>query len=325
MRCYGGVDLGATKIKAVVGTQEGEILGRDRRPTPHGPNGITVTEAVLRSLRAACDTATVEPNDLRAAGIGSFGPFDLAEGMIVNPANLPESVEQIPLVGPIEKLIRSDRVYLHNDTTAAVIAERFHADRNPADMVYLTFSTGIGAGIAVDGTVLNGWDGNAGEVGHFSIDPLRRMECGCGRGGHWEAYASGSGIPRYARYLAETEASGIETVLPLDDEDFDAATVFSYLGEDPVADLTIERVGEWNAIGVANIVHAYAPLVISIGGAVALNNEAAIIDPIRRHLDELVMSNVPEIRLTRLGADVVVRGALASAMTGATGDRRYLR
>ena len=74
------------------------------------------------------------------------------------------------------------------------------------------------------------------------------------------------------------------------------------------------------AIGIANMVHAFAPLVISIGGAVAINNPDQIMDPIRERLDDMVMANIPDIQLTTHGDDVVVRGALASALTGGTGD-----
>jgi len=77
-------------------------------------------------------------------------------------------------------------------------------------------------------------------------------------------------------------------------------------------------------MGVANIVHAYAPLVISVGGAVALNNPEKVVDPLRERLDEMVMSNIPEVRLTDLGDDVVVKGAVASALTDGTGDRSRL-
>lgn len=321
MRYFVGVDLGATKIKAVVGTEDGTIVGRDRRPTPQGPAGIAVTEGVLDTVRTACDDAAVAPERVVALAIGSFGPFDLAEGMIVNPANLPDVIDRIPLVGPLSALVDSDNVYLHNDTTAGVIGERYHADRNPDDMVYVTFSTGIGAGITVDGTVLAGWDGNAGEVGHFTVDPAGRLECGCGRDGHWEAYASGSGIPRYTRYLADECDLREDTSLDLAADEFTAKDVFEAPHDDPLVSTVLDRVGTWNTIGIANIVHAYAPLVISVGGSVALNNEAAVLDPIREQIDGAVMSNVPEIRLTTHGDDVVVVGALASAMTSGTGDR----
>lgn len=316
---FAGVDLGASKIKAIVGTVA-DVRGSARRPTPPGPSGIDITEAVLATVRDACNDATIRPTDLSALAIGSFGPFDLAEGMVIRPANLPDSVERIPLTGPCAALIESDDVHLHNDTTAGVIGERFIAEENPADMVYLTISTGIGAGIAVDGHVIGGWDGNAGEVGHFTVDPQGELTCGCGQDGHWEAYASGNGIPRYARHLA-TQLDETASDLPMGEESFSAADVFAAQGTDALADTVIERVGRWNALGLANVIHAYAPLVVSVGGSVALHNEAAVLDPMRNAMEDLVLTNVPDVRLTQLGHDVVVKGALASAMTRGTGDR----
>jgi len=318
MQQYAGVDLGATKIRAVVGT-DAVVTGADRRPTPQGPSGIDVTEAVLDALRAACDDAGVEPRSLAAAGLASFGPLDIAEGVVRNPANLPDSIDVIPLVGPVENLIGGP-VYLHNDATAGVIGERFEAATNPDNMVYLTISSGIGAGVVADGTVLRGWDGNAGEVGHVTVDPRGAMTCGCGRPGHWEAYCSGENIPRYAKYLHDGE----ETLLPLDSPEFDAATVFEYAGTDDFADRVIERVTAWNVQGVAAVVHAYAPLVVSVGGAVALNNPELVVDPLGERIEEELVANVPEIRVSTLGNDVVVQGALASAMTGGTGDASRL-
>ncbi|ADJ16402.1 ROK family protein [Halalkalicoccus jeotgali] len=324
MAHYAGVDLGATNIRAAVADGEAEILAVARRETPQGPTGIDVTEAVLRALRAACEEATVEPHSIAAAGIGSFGPFDLAAGTIENPANLPDTVETIPLTGPVEKLIDSEKVYLHNDTIAGVIGERFHSDRNPDDMVYLTISSGIGAGVCVDGNVLSGWDGNAGEVGHMTIDPEGLRTCGCGHDGHWEAYCSGNNIPKYARLLYR-DAQGMDTTLPIADPDFSAVDVFEYAAEDDFARYVVEQVGHWNAMGVANIVHAYAPLVVYVGGAVAINNPELTLDPIREKLEEMVFVNIPQIELTTLGDDVVLHGAIASAMTGGTGDRARMR
>jgi len=186
-------------------------------------------------------------------------------------------------------------------------------------MVYLTISSGIGAGVAVDGNVLSGWDGNAGEVGHMTVDPHGFMTCGCGLDGHWEGYCSGNNIPKYARELHEETRS--RPPLPIEDPDFSAVDVFEAAGEDTFADHVIAQVAHWNAMGVANVIHAYAPLVVSVGGAVALNNPELVLDPIREKLADMVFINVPEVRLTELGDDVVVKGALASALTGGTGDR----
>ncbi|WP_262177616.1 ROK family protein [Haloarcula laminariae] len=323
MGAYAGVDLGATHIRAVIGDADGSIVASHKRDTPRGPTGIDVTEAVLDALRGACEAAGVAPSEVVASGIASFGPLDLAGGAVENPANLPDSIDRIPLVGPVENLFDTERVYLHNDANAGVIGERYYADRNPDDMAYLTISSGIGAGVAVDGKVLRGWDGNAGEVGHLTIDPHGFMTCGCGHDGHWEAYCSGENIPHYATQLHREDP--VETALPIDTEGFTAADVFEYAGEDEFATHVLDQISHWNAIGVANIVHAYAPLVISIGGAVAINNPDQIMDPIRERLDDMVMSNIPDIQLTKHGDDVVVRGALASALTGGTGDKSAAR
>ncbi|CQH47040.1 glucokinase [Halobacterium hubeiense] len=320
MPYYVGVDLGATNLRAAVANDDATVLATDKRPTPRGPTGIQVTEAVLDAVRAACEDAGVTPAEVRAAGIGSIGPLDLAEGTIDGPANLPDSVGTVPLVGPISNLIDSERVHLHNDTVAGVIGERFHADSNPDDMAYVTISSGIGAGVAVDGEVLEGWDGNAGELGHMLVDPQGRRTCGCGRDGHWEAYCSGNNIPEYARMLAE-EDRGVETALPLDDADFSAKHVFEHAGTDEFASHVVDQVGFWNAMGVTNLVQSYAPLVVYVGGAVALNNPDQVLAPIREYIDESVFNNVPEIRLTSLGDDVVLHGAVASAITGGTGER----
>lgn len=323
MATYAGVDLGATNIRAVVGDAEGRVVGSNRRGTPRGPTGIAITEAVLDALRGACDDAGVAPTDVQAYGIGSIGPLDLAEGSVEDPANLPDTIDRIPLAGPIAQLVDSDRVYLHNDTAAGVIGERFHSNRNPDDMAYLTISSGIGAGVCVDGRVAAGWDGNAGEVGHYVVDPRGRMECGCGKDGHWEAYCSGENIPGYARLLAEDDP-GVDTALPLEAADFSAADVFEHADDDAFAAHVVDQLAHWNAIGVTNLVHSFAPLVVFVGGAVALHNTERVLDPIRERVAEMVMTNVPDIQLTTLGDDVVVKGALASAMTEGTGDRKNL-
>ena len=322
MAVYVGVDLGATNIRAVVADGSATILGSAMAETPRGPTGIAVTEAILELIREACGQAGVTPGTATACGIGSIGPLDLAAGVVENPANLPDRIDRIPLTGPISKLLATDDVYLHNDTIAGVIGERFHSERNPDDMVYLTISSGIGAGVCVDGNVLSGWDGNAGEVGHMTLDPQGHLTCGCGHDGHWEAYCSGNNIPRYAEFLYGEDS--VDTALPIDDPDFSAVDVFEHAGNDEFATYVVDQLAHWNAMGVANIVHAYAPLIIYVGGAVALNNPELTLDPIRERMDEMVMSNVPEIELTTLGDEVVVMGAVASAMTDGTGDRARL-
>lgn len=317
MAWYGGVDLGATNVKAAVGDDVGVVVGQAERPTPTGPDGDAVAAAVVGVLEDAAADGGVDPDELVAVGVGSIGPLDSAAGAVGDSPNLAEQIEFVPLVEPLEERFDVE-VTLHNDAVAGVIGERFYADANPADMAYLTISSGIGAGVAVDGHVLSGWDGNAAEVGHWMVEP-DGLPCGCGVGGHWEAYCSGTNIPQHARHIHETE--DVETGLALDSSEFGAADLFAAAGEDPLADRTVEACAAYNAIGVADLVHAYAPLVVHVGGAVATNNPELVVEPLRERVPELVISNVPEIEVTPLGDRVVVRGALAAALTAGTGDR----
>lgn len=303
-----GVDVGATNLRAVVGDAASTLARADER-TPQGPTGQDVTETVLTCVRTACERAGVDPTDVDAAGIASIGPLDREAGVVVEPPNVP--VDRIDLVEPLGSLLGTDRVVLRNDCVAGVVGERALADA-PANTVYLTFSTGLGAGASVDGHVLSGHQGNAAEVGHIVVDPDGRLTCGCGSPGHWEAYCSGSGIPRLAALLAaETDH---ETALPIDGDTFDAATVFAHDGTDPLAARTIDAVSRLNALGVATIVHAFAPEAIRVGGAVALNNSDLLLSPLRERLPgHLVTDDPPSIDLTGLGADAPLLGALTAA------------
>jgi len=321
MAWYAGVDLGATNIKAVVGDDAGLVVDRTRRRTPRGPDGDAVSEAVVETLADAVADANLTPGDIAGIGVGSFGPLDTASGAVQHPANLPETVEGIPLVGPLRERFDAD-IRLHNDAVAGVIGERFYADSTPADMAYLTISSGIGAGVTVDGVVLSGWDGNAAEVGHTVVEP-DGLRCGCGVCGHWEAYCSGNNIPQHARHIYESETPSVETDLDL--SSVTARDVYEAARTDPLASATVEQCARYNALGVANLIHAYAPLVVYVGGAVARHNPEQVVEPLRERVPELVMANVPDIRPTTLGDEAVVRGALASALTAGTGDRAKLR
>ena len=308
---YAAVDLGASNIKAVVGDESGTVVSRARRRTPTGPNGDAVADAMVAATEEALADASVEPEAVVRCGVGSIGPLDKAAGELGRSANLGPNVDRVPLADPLSDLLDAD-VTVVNDANAGAIGERFYADRSPDDMAYLTISSGIGAGVA--------GDGNAAEVGHFTVE-VDGLDCGCGAAGHWEAYCSGENVPRHARHVHGTE--GVPTDLPL--EEIDAKDVFEAADSDPLAERTVERMQAFNAAGIADLVHAYAPLVVYVGGAVARNNPEQVVEPVRERLPELVMTNVPELRLTSLGDEAVVRGALAAAITAGTTDRSTVR
>jgi glucokinase len=309
---YLGVDLGATHVRAAVGSDPDRILGRATDETPQTGDGSAVSERLVEVARAACADAGTDPGEIVIAGVGTFGPIDRAAGTIVNPANVAGEVGRIQVVRPLRERLGIDRVVFRNDTTAGVIGERYGAASPAKNLVYLTISTGIGAGVAIDDRIIDGRDGNAGEVGHTTVDHAGEMACRCGSDGHWEAYCSGRNIPRYATHLHRT--TEWSTTLPVGEPAFTARDVFEAAPEDEFAAHVIDRLGHWNAIGVANTIQAFAPSELVIGGAVAVNNPDAILDPIRRQVPDRTTLEVPEIRLTDLGGDVVLYGALASAL-----------
>lgn len=313
-----GVDLGATHVRAVVSGGDGEVLARVRRRTPRGPDGDAVTDAVTDTIRDACTGADVEPTDVARVGVASVGPLDREAGAVVDSPNLPDAVDRVRLVDPVAALVGVDApsVTLLNDAVAGVLGERAFGNVDADDAVYLTISTGIGAGVVMDGQVRHGHTGNAGEVGHVTIDPDGVMTCGCGSPGHWEAYCSGRNVPRYARSVHDRE--DLDTDLPLDDPAFGAADVFDAAGSDDLVDAVLDRVAEWNAIGVANVVAAYDPAVVVFGGAVALGNPEHVVDPVRNRIGRRLLSDPPALRLASLGADAPLLGALSVAVDGVT-------
>lgn len=307
---YIAVDVGATNIRVARGDSDGirekrtEATDRSR-----GPEGIP--QQIIRLIGELADSP-------QAVGVGSIGPIDLAEGAIVNTPNYP--FKHIPIVQPLRAEFGAP-VRIANDCAAGVLGEHVYgAGRGVDNLFYVTMSTGLGGGAMVDGRVLVGKDGNAVEVGHLTIDPQSSVVCGCGCRGHWEAYASGGNIPRYAGTLLRNmkwRNSLLAVLCGGDPKAITAKMIFDAAKQgDDAALHIVEEIGRVNAVGFADIVNAYDPELITVGGGIALNNPDMILAPIRRHVARHVINRLPEIIITPLGEDIVLYGALALA-TGA--------
>jgi glucokinase len=310
-----GVDLGGTNVRVALGDEKGRILAKisERTEKTRGPEGISEQIAqIIRSL----EKEAAKKGQILGIGIGSAGPLDLRRGGLMKPTNIP--FDFIPLVEPLEEMFHLP-TYLLNDCSTAVMGERFFgAGREHENLGYITISTGIGGGIYVDGHLLIGKDGNATEVGHFTIDFEGKLLCGCGKRGHWEAYCSGNGIPNYVRLLlSQGMDRRAKDSLLLRRVEGDLSLLTARIlyecakAGDPVSLELVEKIGFLNSVGFACVVDAYDPSLITVGGSIALRNEDLIIDPIRRGVKEHARNRVPEIRITPLGEDVVLYGALA--------------
>ncbi|MFQ6075353.1 MAG: ROK family protein [Candidatus Bathyarchaeia archaeon] len=305
-----GIDLGATNVRVGVGDNKGHILKRlsEKTDKQHGPEGISAQ--LIRMIRLLLKE--IEPK-IRGIGIGSIGPLDLRKGAITESPNIPFNF--VPLTEPIRSEFGAPLTLL-NDCNAAVVGEReFGAGRGVDNVAYITLSTGIGGGVYVDGHLLRGKDGNAAEVGHMVIDFEGRLECGCGKRGHWEAYCSGENIPNYVRMLLKERTVKNSSLMKLaggDPQRITAKILYEAARNGDTLSLGIvDSIGRLNAAGFANVINAYDPSIITVGGTLALKHEDLIIKPIKRYVDDYAINRVPEIRITPLGEDAVLLGAIA--------------
>jgi len=308
-----GVDLGATNVRVALGGEEGGLIQKKEEKTEVTLGQEALSQQIARMIEHVVkDECTIE--DLRGIGIGSVGPLDPKRGAILKAANIP--FEFVPLVPPLMRAF-SLPVYLVNDCTTAAIGEKtFGAGRHVDNLVYITISTGIGGGAYVDNHLLMGKDNNAAEIGHLTVDMEQRMECGCGKRGHWEAYCSGRNIPRYVRMLLEEtpadEKKGSMLVEGVDPRDLTSEIIFTAgQKKDPLALRFLNRIGELNAIGFSDVTAAYDPSLITVGGKVVLLNQDLTIQPIRDNIERFSINRIPEIIVTPLGQDVVLYGAVA--------------
>ncbi|MGB9729987.1 MAG: ROK family protein [Thermoprotei archaeon] len=313
-----GIDIGASNIRIALANSGGRIISKVVESTPKSGNNLAIPKLISSMINTILQENSISLNEILGIGIGSIGPIDLNRGIILKTANLP--FKKIPLVSYFKNHFNTN-VILVNDCVAGVIGEHiFGAGKMHENLVYITISTGIGAGVYVDGKPLIGKDGNAHEVGHMIVDPKGKLTCGCGGKGHWEAYSSGSGIPKLVKLiLSKKDKNQIKESLLLrltnNIEKIDAKTVYEAAKlNDKLALEIIEQINKYNIIGFANIINVYDPSLITVGGSITLNNPDLVLNPIRQNVKKYIINRPPEIMLTPLGEDVVLYGAIAIAL-----------
>jgi glucokinase len=203
----GGLDLGGTKIQAVVTGRSGKVVGHARRDTPRqgGPKAVTRDLAV--AMREAAAVAGIKVTELAGVGVGAPGSVDPAAGVVTKAANIDGWDEPYALGPSLTNVLRVP-VSIGNDVTVAVEAERrLGAGRGLRSFLGVFWGTGIGGGLVVDGRLLHG-RGSAGELGHMCVKPGGRR-CNCGLRGCVEAYAGRAALEERAR----REARKRKTVL----------------------------------------------------------------------------------------------------------------
>ncbi|KKI93282.1 glucose kinase [Bacillus sp. SA1-12] len=256
-----GIDLGGTNLRIGLFNEQGEIIEEYSRPTEaeKGPEfAINNMAEVIGQLKANYE--------IKAVGIGSPGPLNPHEGIIIEPPNLPGWVN-VPLVKILEEKTGLP-VKLENDANAAALAEAtLGAGKGAGSVFFITVSTGVGGGYVIGGQVVSGAQGNCGEIGNMIVNPDPNAYQGPGLNrGALEGLASGTAIGRIGQERLGI-TSGAQGVFQLAEQ-----------GDKSAQEILDETIN-YLAIGLANIVHTVNPEVLVIGGGV-MKSKNLILEPL---------------------------------------------
>jgi glucokinase len=240
-----GVDLGGTQVRVAFASADGTVRNVARAKTKELETPENVVTWIAEQAERHAGYGTV-----RSAAIGAPGPVDPRHGMLINPPNLGDHRlwHNLPIAALLSEVLNCP-VHVENDANLAGLGE-FHqgAGRGSRDMVYITWSTGVGAGVVCDGRLISGAHGSAGEVGHMIIDPDGPL-CGCGQRGCVEAICSGTNVQqRYGRAPVELLASAAEG--------------------DALGLQVLDEMSHAMGTALINVCNLYDPEVIVMGGGV---------------------------------------------------------
>ena len=310
MGYYCGIDLGGTNIKAGIVDGEGKLLNKLSIKTRAERSMEEIIHDMGQLAVDAIKDAGLEVKDIECIGIGSPGTPDNDEGLLVYSSNLPFNK------APMRKLIREVvdlPVYIDNDANCAAMAEAVAgAGKGAKDSVTITLGTGVGAGVIVNGRIFSGFNQAGSEFGH-TVLVSGGVQCGCGRKGCFEQYASASALARMTREAAEANPDSLLNKVKEQEGEWNARIAFIAMREgDKVAAEVVDSYTDYLSDGLANAINAFMPEVLIVGGGVC--NEG---DPLLIPMREKTMSRpyfgpgVPKTRiaLAQMGNDAGIVGA----------------
>lgn len=300
------LDIGGTKIAGALVDQDGVLIHPARRTTPARESADVLLGAVYDVLSSLAASPLWER--VGAVGIGSAGPIDLAHGT-VSPVNIP-AWRNFPLAESVARHpdVNHRQVTLAGDAVAMTAAEHRHgAARGHRNALCLVVSTGVGAGLVLNGSVHHGLTGNAGHLGHISID-FDGEACPCGARGCLEAIASGTAITRHALALGWQAPLTANTA---------GVAASARAGEAAAID-AFDRATRALAAGIAATAALIEIDIAVVGGGVAQAGEV-FFEPLTRHLRHYAaMPFLKELRAVpaELGPDAGLVGAAVLASAG---------
>lgn len=273
------VDIGATKV--LVGILDGDFKSKKRYDSRYFLDNLERESDVLKN-----------ENDIDRVLIATAGPLDRERGFIY-PPNLPD--EKIQILKPFENNFGD--VTIMNDCHAGVVGEYEYGNVSTENLLYITLSTGIGAGAVIDGSLMKGETYNFAEVGHIKLDDVGR--CGCGGTGHWEALCGGKNLPKMAKRVVNKDIDSAEELFK------------RYRDGDQELQHVINQILEYNVTALIDLIHVYDPGHISIGGSIGLNQFDLIVQRGIEKIKKRTLYQTPTIEKSDLGNEVVLQGLKA--------------
>lgn len=261
-----GIDIGGTNTAIGIISEEGKVLAKSSIKTPkHGDAKKYVAELA----EAIKDLVKTEGKDLNILGIGIGAPnanYNL--GTMEYPANL-----SFKGVTPLVELLKEQfpkfvHIALTNDANAATIGEMIYGGaKGMKNFLMYTLGTGVGSGIVVNGDLVYGHSGFAGENGHTMLFPVGGRSCGCGIPGHLESYCSAPGMARTALEIMARDNALESPLAQIPFSRLESKDIFNAAEQgDPVALEVFEKTGEYLGIGLADAVHIFSPEAIFLFG-----------------------------------------------------------
>ena len=262
-----GVDLGGTKLSVGLVTPDGKIHDKSIVYDHTGMDETGIVNYITLLVKRILDKNNIRESDIEGIGVGFPGHVRYRDGYTITTSNL-KGFKNFPLRESIAGNFTVP-VLLDNDANAQAFCEyKFGAGRGYNDLIFMTISSGIGAGIILNGKLYRGMTGTAGEFGHTIIDPDSDFICTCGNRGCLMGVACGLTLPQ--RFRKKTE-EGMKTKIPLPD-DFDFSKVDGKLIRqgletgDPLSKSIVTDCADHVGIGVYNIFQVFNPPVIILGG-----------------------------------------------------------
>lgn len=315
---YIGVDVGGTKILAVVATANGEIIARAKHPTD--PDSGSVASQIGDAIEAVLAQTSISPCETGGIGVALPGVVDSKRGILVHAPNL--DVADPEISARLEE--RFDLpVSLGNDANLGTLAEVWTGAGRGADTVVGIFvGTGIGGGVVVNGRLQTGSEDKGGEIGHLVL-MIDGPECGCGNLGCWEALASRTAIERHIRAELDTGRESCILRYTTDGRIKSGALAKALSDGDELVTEVMRREAHYLAQGVLSIRHMIDPDFVIFGGGVIEACAEFLMPLIETEIrqDHLLGSTENlQLRVAELGDDAVVLGAAALIHSHLHGD-----